>query len=230
MSAVDELERLRHGDAVVDRSDRGFVRVTGPDAVSFLQALVSADLDAVADGEGAHSLLLTPQGKLDVDFRLLRAGGDAWLDCDPGLGAQLAASLNRFKIRMQADVVDRSGEDAMVSVVGMDANVDVPDAVDAHREIDGVRIVRTAWGHDLIAPDPDAARAPRGDGRAGRVPRRGASNGASRCSRTTWTTRRFRKRRSSNRMRCRSPRGASWARSSCVASTAAATSIASSAA
>ena len=58
--------------------------VTGPDALSFLQALVSADLDAVADGEGVHSLLLTPQGKLDVDFRLLRVGDDAWLDCDPG--------------------------------------------------------------------------------------------------------------------------------------------------
>jgi len=160
MSAVDELERLRHGDAVVDRSDRGFVLVTGPDTLSFLQALVSADLDAVADGEGAHSLLLTPQGKLDVDFRLLRAGDDAWLDCDPGLGAQLAASLNRFKIRVQAEVVDRSGEDAMVSVVGRDGNVDVPDAVDAHREVDGVRIVRTAWGHDRIAPRSHAHALP----------------------------------------------------------------------
>ena len=78
---VAELERLRNADesrpAVVDRSDRGFVHVSGPDAFSFLQVLVSADLDAVADGEGVESLLLQPQGKLDVAFRLLRRGDEA---------------------------------------------------------------------------------------------------------------------------------------------------------
>ena len=90
MTAVDELELLRTSAGVVDRSDRGAVLVTGPDAFSFLQALVSADLDPVADGQGARSLLLTPHGKLDVAFRLLRVGDDAWLDSDPGTGEQLA--------------------------------------------------------------------------------------------------------------------------------------------
>ena len=130
--------------AVVDRSDRGFVLVTGPDAFSFLQALVSADLDAVADGEAVHSLLLTPQGKLDVDFRLVRVGDDAWLDCDPGLAGQLVASLNRFRIRVQVEIVDRSDHFAMLSFVG---------ATDAEAEVaPGVRRVPTRWGHDLIGP------------------------------------------------------------------------------
>ena len=63
VSAADDLAALRAGDAWVDRTDRGFVVVTGPDAFSFLQALVSADLDAVADGDAVHSLLLTPAGQ-----------------------------------------------------------------------------------------------------------------------------------------------------------------------
>ena len=83
---------MTHGSIVPTAA---FVTVTGTDAFSFLQALVSADLERLADGDAVHSLLLTPQGKLDVDFRLLRVGDDAWLDCAPGLGAQLAASLNR---------------------------------------------------------------------------------------------------------------------------------------
>ena len=144
MSAVDDLAALRAGTGCVDRSDRGFVTVTGPDAFSFLQALVSADLDGLADGVAVHSLLLTPQGKLDVDFRLLRAGDEAWLDCDPGLGAQLAASLLRFKIRVQADVSDRSGEFGMLSYFGGGAD-DV--AVQA-----GLRLLRTRWGFDLLGP------------------------------------------------------------------------------
>jgi tRNA-modifying protein YgfZ len=145
MPVADDLELLRNGQAVVDRSDRGFALVTGPDAFSFLQALVSADLDDLADGAAVHSLLLTPQGKLDVDFRLVRVGDDAWLDCDPGLAAQLVASLNRFKIRVKAEIVDRSGEFGMLSYLGSDD----PDGAAGP---DGVQRVPTRWGHDLIGP------------------------------------------------------------------------------
>jgi folate-binding protein YgfZ len=142
MSPRDDLAALRAADAWVDRTDRGFVTVTGPDAFSFLQALVSADLDGLADGAAVHSLLLTPQGKLDVDFRLLRVGDDAWLDCAPGVGPQLAASLNRFKIRVRADVTDRTGEYGVLTRVGPTAS-EVPD---------GVHAVPTPWGHDLLGP------------------------------------------------------------------------------
>jgi tRNA-modifying protein YgfZ len=142
MTLHDDLAALRAGEAWVDRTDRGFVTVTGPDAFSFLQALVSADLDGLGDGDAVHSLLLTPQGKLDVDFRLVRLGDDAWLDTAPGLGAQLAASLNRFKIRVQADVTDRTGELGVLSRVGSFAG-EVPV---------GVVVVPTAWGHDLLGP------------------------------------------------------------------------------
>ncbi len=100
---------------------RDLVVVSGPDAFSFLQSLVSQDLDPVGDGEVVDSLLLSPQGKLDVAFRLVRVGDEAWLDCDAGFGAQLAASLLRFRIRVKADVEDRSVGWGMVAVRGDDA-------------------------------------------------------------------------------------------------------------
>jgi len=158
MTPVDELEVLRTGAGVVDRSDRGAVLVTGPDAVSFLQALVSADLDPVVDGQGTRSLLLTPHGKLDVAFRLLRVGDDAWLDSDPGTGEQLAASLNRFRIRVKADVVERTAEWGMVSVIGPAAAEVIPgahpEAQHEHVAIDGARLLRTEHGFDIVGPQP----------------------------------------------------------------------------
>ena len=42
----------------------GVVAVHGPDASSFLQSLLSQDLDPIAVGDGAPALLLQPQGKL----------------------------------------------------------------------------------------------------------------------------------------------------------------------
>jgi tRNA-modifying protein YgfZ len=143
MTLVDDLAALREGHAWVDRSDRGFVTLAGPDTFSFLQALVSADLDPLADGDAVHSLLLAPQGKLDVDFRLLRVSAEeAWLDCAPGLAPQLATSLTRFRIRVKAEIVDRTGEFGMFSRVGT-GDVAVPDG--AHR-------IDTAWGFDLVGP------------------------------------------------------------------------------
>jgi folate-binding protein YgfZ len=83
---------------------RDLVRVRGPDAFAFLQSLVSQDLDGIGDGEVRWSLLLTPQGKLDSAFRVLRVGDDAWLDVEAGWGQALATSIGRYRIRVRAEV------------------------------------------------------------------------------------------------------------------------------
>jgi tRNA-modifying protein YgfZ len=136
----------------------GFVHVTGADTWPFLQGLVSQDLDPLGDGGGAHSLLLSPQGKLEVDFRILRVGDEAWLDAHDGPG--LAAGLERFKIRVDVDITDRSGDRALLAVRGVDADVvgiDLPAAEHSHVEVGGARVVRVRWGDapgfDVVGPD-----------------------------------------------------------------------------
>lgn len=84
------------------RRDR--VRVTGPDTWTFLQSLLSQDLDGIGEGERRITLLLTPQGKVDVLAGITRVGDDAVLDTDPGWGPQLQSSLQRFVIRTKVDM------------------------------------------------------------------------------------------------------------------------------
>jgi folate-binding protein YgfZ len=87
------------------RIARDLVVVDGPDATSFLQSLVSQDLDPIPVGGSAHSLLLHPQGKLLADFYAVRTADDTWwCICEAGFGAELAAGLNRFRIRVKAEV------------------------------------------------------------------------------------------------------------------------------
>jgi folate-binding protein YgfZ len=170
MSLSEEVQAIHENAGVVDRSDRGAVLVSGPDAWSYLQSIVSADLDAVGDGEGVHSLLLTPQGKLDVDFRLLRVGDEAWLDCDPGFGEQLAASLNRFRIRVECEVTDRSGSWGSLAVRGPEAapsvaelGVELPAASHAHVQWEDAVVVCVPWpegdGFDVVGPQPTVGEA-----------------------------------------------------------------------
>ena len=82
---------------------RDVVRVTGADAVTFLQGQVSQDVAALAVGSSAWSFVLQPQGKVDAWFRITRTGDDELvLDVDGGFGAALVERLERFKLRTKA--------------------------------------------------------------------------------------------------------------------------------
>ncbi|MBK5287019.1 MAG: hypothetical protein JJE46_01000 [Acidimicrobiia bacterium] len=88
--------------AVGTHRDR--VRVSGADTWTFLQSLLSQDLDGIVPGERRPTLLLTPQGKVDVLAGITRDGDDALLDTEPGWGEQLRSSLARFVIRTKVDI------------------------------------------------------------------------------------------------------------------------------
>ena len=85
--------------------DRSVLLVAGPDAHGFLQNLVTADLDSLAEGEARPAALLTPQGKILFDFLVSRAGGDGLrLDVAAGARGDLAKRLTLYKLRAKVTV------------------------------------------------------------------------------------------------------------------------------
>jgi folate-binding protein YgfZ len=86
-------------------TDREVVRVSGPDALTYLQGQVSQDLLPMTIGDRRWTFVLQPTGKVDVLARVTRTAEDTFVfDVDPGYGEVLAARLNRFKIRVQVEV------------------------------------------------------------------------------------------------------------------------------
>ncbi|MGI3210981.1 YgfZ/GcvT domain-containing protein [Roseovarius tibetensis] len=81
---------------------RKVFEITGSDAESFLQGLVTNDLGRLDHGL-VYTAMLTPQGKYLADFFLLRRGdGALLLDVDDSLAGPLQQRLNMYKLR--ADV------------------------------------------------------------------------------------------------------------------------------
>jgi folate-binding protein YgfZ len=100
-SFVEDYETLRNGVGAVGLG-RDVLRVSGPDAVEYLQGQLSQDIAALEVGASADSLILTPQGKLDAFLRVSRTGDDELiLDVDAGFGEAVAARLARFKLRVK---------------------------------------------------------------------------------------------------------------------------------
>ena len=55
---------------LVDRSNRGVVRITGPDRLSWLHSLTSQHLERLTRGTTAQALILSPQGHLEHHLTL----------------------------------------------------------------------------------------------------------------------------------------------------------------
>jgi tRNA-modifying protein YgfZ len=92
--------------------DRGVVKVAGDDARKFLNGLITSDLDKVTPAQAVFAALLTPQGKIIVDFLLAEAdpadGGGFFLDCPRALAPTLVQRLNFYKLRAKVIVEDLS--------------------------------------------------------------------------------------------------------------------------
>ncbi len=92
--------------------DRGVVKVSGEDARSFLNGLVTTDVTLVRPGLGRFGALLTPQGKITADFVITEApaghGGGFLLDTPRALAKGLADKLGFYKLRAKVAVENLS--------------------------------------------------------------------------------------------------------------------------
>ena len=83
---------------------RDFAVVDGPDALSFLQGQLSQDID-LPTGHSTWSLLLQPQGKMVALLRVLRQADQRFvLETDEGFGDSVIERINRFRLRVKAEV------------------------------------------------------------------------------------------------------------------------------
>src|SRR5688500_20318242 len=73
---------LQTGAAVVDRSHRRLLRLTGKDPIGMLNAILTNDVPAHGD-RGTYAMLLYPKGRIRTDLRVVQAGDDVPIDTEP---------------------------------------------------------------------------------------------------------------------------------------------------
>jgi tRNA-modifying protein YgfZ len=82
---------LREGAAIVDRSDRTLLRLTGKDPIGMLNAVLTSDVPTQGD-RGAYAMLLDPKGRIQTDLRVVKAGDEILIDTEPE-GAKAAKEI-----------------------------------------------------------------------------------------------------------------------------------------
>lgn len=84
---------------------RSIHQITGSDARSFLQGLITNDVAKIDQGL-AYTAMLTPQGKYLADFFLFRLGNTIHLDVAADYAATLAQRLNMYRLRADVQITD----------------------------------------------------------------------------------------------------------------------------
>jgi aminomethyltransferase len=99
---------MREGAALVDRSERTILRLTGKDPVGMLNAVLTNDVPAQGD-HGVYAMLLSPKGRIQADLRVVKDDGGILIDTEPE-GAEAAeeilgryAPFSRVKLEVLPD-------------------------------------------------------------------------------------------------------------------------------
>ena len=99
-------------------SQRGVVRVGGPEARAFLQGLVTGNVVTLEPGEARWAALLTPQGKILFDF-LMTAEPDAiLLDVTLDKIPELIKRLTMYRLRAKIEIADESEKLGVIALFG----------------------------------------------------------------------------------------------------------------
>jgi folate-binding protein YgfZ len=162
---------VSHADTLlIDRSERGKLALTGPDAKTFLHGQVTNDIEALEPGRGCYAAFLTHKGKMLGDLRVLDLGDELLLDTERSTLQELFNMIRRYKLGSDVELHKRTLETALFSLVGPQARrvagaEDLPqeEHANARAELAGAPVVLAVSdaGVDVFcaAEDAEAVRA-----------------------------------------------------------------------
>ena len=101
---------------------RALIALSGPDWRSFLQGLITQDVETMAPGQLRFGALLTPQGRLLYDLFVVARDDGVWLDVEAADREAILQRLAMYRLRAKVEIV---ADDRPVSVVFPGARIAV---------------------------------------------------------------------------------------------------------
>src|SRR4051812_32071974 len=162
-----EHRAVTEGCAIVDRSDRGKLALTGGERKAFLHGQVTNDVEALEPGAGCYAAFLTHKGRMLGDLRVLDTGAELWLDTERVALQELFNMIRRYKLGLDVELHKRTVERGLLSLIGPDARrvagaqgLPAVEHACARSQLGGAGVVLalTDLGVDVICAAEDADR------------------------------------------------------------------------
>jgi folate-binding protein YgfZ len=147
--------------AIAEQDWCGIVQLTGSERVSWLQGMVTNDVQKLAPGSGCYAAHLTPQGKIVAHMHILADEDVLWLSLERAAIPKLIQAFDKLLIMEDVQMADVSDEYSILGLIGPQSpallNSWAGQALDlstrySHRKLDNCRIVSSDLGYDIWVP------------------------------------------------------------------------------
>lgn len=151
----------KQGAAVVEEDWFGVLKLEGAERTTWLQGMVTNDVEKLQPGEGCYAAHLNSQGKMVAQMAVLAAEDALWLTLERGAVGKLASAFDKLIIMEDVQVQDLSSSFEVIGVLGPDSGrvleewIGEPlrlDAAYAHRAHGACRILRGELGYEVLVP------------------------------------------------------------------------------
>lgn len=149
-----EYETVRddRGAGLFDLSSRGRIRVSGTEAVAFLNGLITNDVKNLEEGAWMAAAFPNAQGRFIAHARVLRQNESYIFDTDAVTHERMFKTLERFTLAGDFRVEDLTEKTALISVQGAGASAMVSRTLgEAAARVERGRIVSADWNDQSLA-------------------------------------------------------------------------------
>ncbi len=116
--AEAEYRALADGPALVDRTCRGLLEISGADRVSWLHNLTTNDMKNLSAGDGQYAFVLNIKGRILFDLNICVRKDSIWLDLDHRFLSLARGHFERYVITEDVSIADFSDEFVRIGLVG----------------------------------------------------------------------------------------------------------------
>ena len=165
---LEYYEAAIRESAVAEKDWFGVVKLTGSDRVSWLQGMVTNDVQKLKPGSGCYAAHLTPQGKIVAAMHVLADGDALWLSLERAAIPHLLSAFDKLLIMEDVQVLDVSNDYSVLAVSGPKAlqvleswtgePLELTEKY-AHRSFEDSRIVLSDLGYEVWVPRGKADKA-----------------------------------------------------------------------
>jgi glycine cleavage system T protein (aminomethyltransferase) len=148
---VEENLAVRNNVGVMDLSNRGYLKIGGPDRASFLQGIVTNDVGNIKPGKGLNAAILTIKGRVIADF-IISAFEDYFiLETEASIAEKLQATLSRYKVREKITIAQQQ-DIGSIGVQGPNSPSILTSSIEVTMlDLENYEHTQLQWGQDLVS-------------------------------------------------------------------------------
>lgn len=124
----DEYRAARESVALIDTNWHATFKLTGPDRVRYLNAIVTNNVQALGEGHGTLALLLNPQGRILAELEIYGMKEELLVRTHASVREAMAATLDKYIIMDDVTLEDATDTMGSMAIEGPRAGAIIAEA------------------------------------------------------------------------------------------------------